>query len=199
MRMKDRELLFFAASNNTNNGPEKYPASMNDYVISVRGADINGSPIPEFNPAPSRGASVHPRVCTLAQDVPCDWERNTLSGCAVATPILAAASALFLQFSWGFTASEIETAVADYDPWLTEALVERPAMESLFRLIGTEEQNNLWHVKPRDLFKNLRDEDSVYFQRIHDACKQVSGRIGVCPEGSQNIVESLAERICIVS
>lgn len=125
---------------------------MHEHVISVRGAYMSGAPVPDYNPRPTR--NTRPQMfCTLARDVPCDLEGNTMSGCSVATPILAATAALFLQYASCIMAWD--HMVEDLEPWRIKALHEKDVMEALFRKLGREMQPDTWYVQPRDLFDDL--------------------------------------------
>ncbi|EFQ25226.1 uncharacterized protein GLRG_00370 [Colletotrichum graminicola M1.001] len=151
IRVKKHKLLVFAAASNQGNGIEKFPASMHASVISVRGAGTSGDPIPAYNPRPM--ASTAPRMfCTLAENVPCDSAGHNMSGCSVATPILAATAALFLQY-----ASLMTTKDPKVHGRQVQALYKKNRMEDLFRSIGRPMQKDLWYVQPKDL---LRDSNT---------------------------------------
>lgn len=95
----ESEIVFFAAANNDgSNSKELFPASL-ETVISVRGTDHTGAFINKFspNPWPQKERSI--QYGTLGQHVPYDIGNplNHMSGCSVATPILAGIAATIIQ------------------------------------------------------------------------------------------------------
>lgn len=98
-RLKEGELLFFAAANNDGlNEPEMFPAFF-ESVISARGTECNGEFIQQYNPK-SWSHKNGIQYGTLARDVPYNWpiKNPTKSGCSVSTPILAAMAAILISF-----------------------------------------------------------------------------------------------------
>ncbi|KAI0096442.1 peptidase S8/S53 domain-containing protein [Nemania sp. FL0031] len=103
-RMRNKRLLIFAAANNSGrNEPERFPASYLRSVISARGTYPNGGFVDDYNPDGSHA----PLYGTLAVEVPCThkWvtkERRpkvlTMSGCSIASPIMASIAATYLQY-----------------------------------------------------------------------------------------------------
>lgn len=97
---KKSEIVFFAAANNDgSNSKELFPASL-ETVISVRGTDYTGSFIRKFSPPPwprKKGSLLYG---TLGQDVPYNIGDAAfhMSGCSVATPILAGITAMIIQY-----------------------------------------------------------------------------------------------------
>ncbi|KAH0559857.1 hypothetical protein GP486_003622 [Trichoglossum hirsutum] len=96
---KDRIIFFAAAANDGSNSEEMFPASLEN-VISVRGTDHVGSFVPEFNPPTWPNNEGSKLYGTLGQNVPYDWADDslTMSGCSLATPILAGITALIVQY-----------------------------------------------------------------------------------------------------
>jgi hypothetical protein len=92
------KMLFFAAANNDGlNQPELFPAYHRS-VISVRGTEYDGSFKQRYNPIAYEDG-LH--YGTLAVDVPCAWPVSTrlrMSGCSVATPVMAAIAAAVITF-----------------------------------------------------------------------------------------------------
>ncbi|PTB59236.1 hypothetical protein M431DRAFT_490843 [Trichoderma harzianum CBS 226.95] len=102
-RRKDgkSEVVFFAAANNDGlNSEEMFPASL-ETVISVRGTDHTGAFINKFNPIPRPQKARGLLYGTLGQNVPYDIGDNgaQMSGCSVATPILAGIVATIVQYA----------------------------------------------------------------------------------------------------
>jgi hypothetical protein len=99
-KKKNSEILFFAAANNDgSNSEEMFPASL-ETVISVRGTDHTGLFLKKFNPEPWPQKKGTPLYGTLGEKVPYDiGEPNfRMSGCSVATPILAGITAMIIQY-----------------------------------------------------------------------------------------------------
>lgn len=170
MAVKKRRLLIFAAASDPGALFEWFPAWLPD-VISVRGAGLEGDLIPDYNPIPSRTRE-SPMFCTLARDVPCELGnsgQNQMSGCPVATPILAATAALFLQYAacmneWGF------------EQWRADALHEKETMENLFQEIGRKVQGRTWFVQPRDLFEGLNEDSRLLPPVLRKVLSQIPER-----------------------
>lgn len=96
---RDDRIIFFAAANNDGlNGPELFPAGLEN-VISVRGTRYDGAFEQKYNPG-SWSHKTGPQYGTLAVDVPWAWttEELTKSGCSVATPIMAAIAAFVISY-----------------------------------------------------------------------------------------------------
>jgi hypothetical protein len=98
-----RPIFMAAAANDGANRPEMFPAIL-DTVISVRGTDATGEFISRYNPTVNRHQDVQQVYGTLGQDVFCGWLDDSkqndswkMSGCSIATPILAAIAALIIQ------------------------------------------------------------------------------------------------------
>lgn len=128
-------------------------------IILVGSSDIRGHPVPVTDPdAPTTLQRPNETVCTFSLDIPCDSEGNKLSGCSVATALLAATAALFLQYA---------TCVANSGSYgklgasCLRLLQQTEGMNKLFRSIGTPreivggEGQQVYHVQPRDLFVHV--------------------------------------------
>lgn len=98
---KDRILFFASAGNRGANEEELYPASSR-HVISVRATDHVGTFVGDYNPAPSPHSSTEetPLFGTLGVKVPYDYPAmKVMSGCSIATPIMAGMTALLMQYA----------------------------------------------------------------------------------------------------
>lgn len=98
-----RPIFMAAAANDGANRPEMFPAVL-DTVISVRGTDATGEFVSRYNPTVYRHQDIQQVYGTLGQDVFCGWPDDSkdndlwkMSGCSIATPILAAIAALIIQ------------------------------------------------------------------------------------------------------
>lgn len=95
-----RDILFFAAASNDGlNKGEMFPAS-DVNVISVRGTDHSGAFLQKYNPSQQLSKRGLPLFGTLAENVPydCADRHSSISGCSVATPILAGLVATVVQY-----------------------------------------------------------------------------------------------------
>ncbi|KAH7393805.1 hypothetical protein DE146DRAFT_790176 [Phaeosphaeria sp. MPI-PUGE-AT-0046c] len=104
--LRNRRVLFFAAAGNEGgNSPEFYPAAF-DGVISVRGTYGSSGFISQYNPDPQVCNEGKPLFGTLAYRVPCGSNGAEMSGCSIATPILAATAAIFIEFATSWSSSQ---------------------------------------------------------------------------------------------
>ncbi|KXX82245.1 Ankyrin-3 [Madurella mycetomatis] len=98
---KNKILFFAAAGNRGANEEELYPASSR-HVVSVRATDHVGTFVGDYNPAPSPQPmnEMTELYGTLGVNVPYDYpSAKLMSGCSIATPILAGLAALIIQYA----------------------------------------------------------------------------------------------------
>jgi hypothetical protein len=98
-RNRNKEIVFFAAANNDgSNSKELFPAS-HESVISVRGTDYTGAFVNKYNPE-AWPENKGPLYGTLGDSVPFDIGDPAckISGCSIATPILAGITAMIIQY-----------------------------------------------------------------------------------------------------
>lgn len=155
----DDQVLFFAAANNRGqNQDEMFPA-FNESVIAVRGTTYDGAPIESYCPSQLR----HQQTTvfgTLAKEVLCDWCPGglTMSGCSVATPILAAIAAMIMQLL------ESESA------YIQSLIRTRRGMISVFYDMTKEQNRDVRYVTPWALFKG----EEVKLNKILAALEDIS-------------------------
>jgi hypothetical protein len=94
-KKRSNQILFFAAANNSGeNDSEMFPARF-ESVISVRGTNYGGDVVSLYDPS-NWSYKGWDQFCTLAKDVPCGFYPKPMSGCSVATPIMAAIAAAII-------------------------------------------------------------------------------------------------------
>jgi hypothetical protein len=150
-RKEKRDILFFAAANNNGwNSKELFPAS-NETVISVRGTDHTGAFVQKYNPEPWSLKRGTPLFGTLGEKVPYDSGNPAvdLSGCSLATPILAGIMAMIIQYV---------NHVTNGDTRLGAGLRTRGGLLQVLHHIADEGLNNRWYVAPWKFFFE-RDEE----------------------------------------
>lgn len=151
------KMIFFSAANNspTDIGQEKYPSGLHDNVIVARSAGVDRVIRNSRAPPPDEQVK-YQLFWTLGLNVPCDSAGSQLSGCAAATPILAAFAALIIQYASTCSITIKQKGMPPEFPLLSE-LIRKDNLEWLLRQIGTELRDGTVFVKPRDLFENLED------------------------------------------
>jgi hypothetical protein len=142
-------IFLAAAANEGSNTGEMFPASL-DTVISVRGTDTSGRFESRFDPDTDADTAGQRLFGTLGNKVFCGWPEDPgksdmwMSGCSIATPILAAIAALILQ----------SVDVADFSITAEERLKfrSRKGMMKVMEKISAKKENNRWYVSFQKLF-----------------------------------------------
>lgn len=153
-RRKDgkSEVVFFAAANNDGfNSEEMFPASL-ETVISVRGTDHTGAFINKFNPIPRPQKARGLLYGTLGQNVPYDIGDNSaqMSGCSVATPILAGIVATIVQYTNYTVGMDAETR--------TRLLTKDGILQVLEHISVGDDFGRRRYVAPWLFFKGKEEE-----------------------------------------
>ncbi len=137
-------LLFAAAANFGAKEKEMFPAR-HDYVISVRGTNIEGT-FQEFNPPPRRdGPAVYG---TLGKVVPsaglCSHDEEVCkSGTSVATPIAAGIAAMLLGYA------EFGCHKGKLQEYISRKLRTRDGMRAMFDYMSVYMGEKRFYICPR--------------------------------------------------
>jgi hypothetical protein len=142
-------IFLAAAANEGSNTGEMFPASL-DVVISVRGTDASGKFESRYDPDTESDNTSQRLYGTLGKQVFCGWPEDPakldmwMSGCSVATPILAAIVALILQ----------SVDFSEYSFTTEERLKfrSRKGMMKVMEKISVKKENNRWYVSFWKLF-----------------------------------------------
>ncbi|KAF2191249.1 subtilisin-like protein [Zopfia rhizophila CBS 207.26] len=176
-RKRDDAILFFAAAANDGaNLGEMFPASFTS-VISVRGTWEDGGFMSKYNPDPQPSNQGTALFGTLADSVPCGApyeDANTMSGCSVATPILASTAAFFIEFA---NSQAQARNLSHQERDVLGRLKTRAGMLHLFKRIASQREaaNNRLYVAPQLLFKaGLSEEDCLI--HIRSSCLEIPKR-----------------------
>lgn len=170
--LRNRCILFFAAAGNDGgNYSELYPAAL-ESVIPVRGTYGTSGFIHEYNPDPKPESEGRPLFGTLAYCVPCGPNDEEMSSCSIATPILAATAAVFIEFA---------TSYANTQRWNKEQqrnlliLKTRAGMQQLFKDIARKANvaNNRYYVALELLFTTGKWGKMKWFHTIKDVCYKI--------------------------
>lgn len=150
LRIRDQQILFFAAAaNEGGNQPEMFPAN-NPQVISIRGTDHRGW-LQRFNhPKGNTGIDC---FMTLAQDVPgAGLSRDggnevCKSGTSVSTPIAAGIAAMLLSYARLY-GDDLKRFQGD-----KPALSTFSGMHSIFKKLSTDMNGFYYLTADNFLFK----------------------------------------------
>lgn len=141
------EIVCFAAANNDgSNSEEMFPASL-ETVISVRGTDHTGAFINKFNPKPRPRKIGSLLYGTLGHNVPYDMGNTDLqiSGCSIATPILAGIVATIMQYVNYTVGLDAETR--------TRLQTKEGVLQVLEHISEKEDSGNRRYVAPWIFFR----------------------------------------------
>ncbi|KXH69684.1 hypothetical protein CSAL01_12615 [Colletotrichum salicis] len=147
-KLKQDKVLFFAAANNDKTTAHELLPARYDSVISVHGARHDGTFIQECNPQRHRKGLLRNIYGTLGEDLSLGPGQPTLSGCSLATTIMAAIAACTLRFM-----SQREVSLGQ----LLTIMGTRDGTLSLFDIMTgdqNERQAGLRFVEPCQLFKD---------------------------------------------
>ncbi|KAK1842867.1 hypothetical protein CCHR01_14510 [Colletotrichum chrysophilum] len=137
--------------------------------ITVLGVDVNRAQLP----CSGRPILEVPRgrtFCTMAQEIPCDWMGNKISGYEVAGVILAALAAIFLEYDSSDNACE---AAEDSNlPSVITKASDRDIIQSLFFFIGTEMGKDQWYIEPTKLGTSLTRDPKSFYRNIRKQAMQ---------------------------
>jgi hypothetical protein len=152
-RSEGRDILFFAAANNDGlNSREMFPAS-HPNVIAVRGTDHTGAFLQDYNPNPWPQKAGHSLFGTLGKDVPYNRadKSSQISGCSIATPILAGIVAIIIQYV---------DHVAAGDKDLQDRVRTRDGIQQVLRHMGDSEHGDQRYnyVAPWKFFQRNEEE-----------------------------------------
>ncbi|KAF6830082.1 serine/threonine protein phosphatase [Colletotrichum musicola] len=168
-----RQTMLFVAGT-----ADEYIKDLEHRVFPVWGEEMDGNLIPSSKTHVSERP--HPRFCTLAGTVMCDWEGNSLSGQAVPITILAATAALFVQYTSSFAIWKSRIDGTGYTRM--DILRDKAVMEAFFRKIGKLRDGNLWFVRPRSLFFDVtrppQSYSGVFVQVTEEVYSRSRGRQG---------------------
>jgi hypothetical protein len=177
--LRNRCILFFAAAGNDGgNYSELYPAAL-ESVISVRGTYGTSGFIDRYNPDPQPDGEGRPLFGTLAHRVPCGPNDEEMSGCSIATPILAATAAVFIEYATSYTNRGDWRKRQDWREARERILLilkTRVGMEQLFKSIAgrANAANHRYYIAPERLFSTGQLGEKGWFHPIESVCSIIN-------------------------